>query len=63
MYSICILFINRSQDAIDHNRSQHVMVDCCRSKLVNVVSGVPQGSGWACMCSPCTPRSFLHYGE
>ena len=26
------------------NRSQHVMVDVCRSKLVNVVSGVPQGS-------------------
>ena len=26
------------------NRSQHVMVDCCRNKLVNVVSGVPQGS-------------------
>ena len=26
------------------NRSQHVMVDGCRSKLVNVVSGVPQGS-------------------
>ena len=26
------------------DRSQHVMVDCCRSKLVNVVSGVPQGS-------------------
>ena len=25
------------------NRSQHVMLDCCRSKLVNVVSGVPQG--------------------
>ena len=25
------------------NRSQHVMVDGCRSKLVNVVSGVPQG--------------------
>ena len=23
---------------------QHAMVDCCRSKLVNVVSGVPQGS-------------------
>ena len=28
------------------NRSQHVMVDGCRSKLVNVVSGVPQGSVW-----------------
>ena len=26
------------------NRSQQVMVDGCRSKLVNVVSGVPQGS-------------------
>ena len=26
------------------NRSQHVMVDGCRSKLVNVVSGVTQGS-------------------
>ena len=27
------------------DRSQHVMVDGCRSKLVNVVSGVQQGSG------------------
>ena len=26
------------------NRSQHVMVDGCQGKLVNVVSGVPQGS-------------------
>ena len=26
------------------NRSQHVMLDGCRSKLVNVASGVPQGS-------------------
>ena len=26
------------------NRSQQVMVDGCRSKLVNVVSGIPQGS-------------------
>ena len=26
------------------DRSQHVMVDGCRSKMVNVVSGVPQGS-------------------
>ena len=25
------------------NRSQHVMVDCCRSNLDDVVSGVPQG--------------------
>ena len=26
------------------NRTLHVMVDGCHSKLVNVVSGVPQGS-------------------
>ena len=26
------------------NRPQYVVVDGCRSKLVNVVSGVPQGS-------------------
>ena len=26
------------------NRSQHVIVDGCQSKLVNIVSGVPQGS-------------------
>ena len=26
------------------NRSQYVMLDGCRNKLVNVVSGVPQGS-------------------
>ena len=26
------------------NRSQFLLVDGCRSKLVNVVSGVPQGS-------------------
>ena len=26
------------------NRSQYVLVDGCRSKLVNVASGVPQGS-------------------
>ena len=29
------------------NRSQHVMVDGCTSKRVNVVSGVPHGSVWA----------------
>ena len=26
------------------DQSQHVMVDGCRTKLVNAVSGVPQGS-------------------
>ena len=36
------------------NRSQHVMMDGCRSKLVNVMSGVPQGSFWG-------PLSFILY--
>ena len=28
------------------NRSQHVIVDGCRSKLVDVVSGLQQGNVW-----------------
>ena len=36
------------------NRSQYVVVDGCRSKLVNVVSGVPQESVLG-------PQSFLLY--
>ena len=36
------------------NRSQHVMVDGCRSKLINVVTGVPQGNVLG-------PLSFLLY--
>ena len=37
------------------DRSQHVMIDGCRSKLVNVVSGV----FWAHYCSSYTPLSFF----
>ena len=41
------------------NRSQHVMVDGCRSKLVNILTGVPQGSGLGRHCSPCTLRRIF----
>ena len=48
LYRLCFMSIGGSVLSIlTHflsNRSQQVMVDGCRSTLVNVVSGVPQGS-------------------
>ena len=48
LYKLCSVGIGGSVLSILtqflSNRSQQVMVDSCRSKLVNVVSGVPQGS-------------------
>ena len=35
---VCVVYT----DTVSIKRSQHVMVEGCRSKLVNVVSGVPQ---------------------
>ena len=43
------------------NRSQHGMVDGCLSKLVNVVSRVPQEVFWARHFSSCTPWSFFSF--
>ena len=47
LYKLCSVGIGRSVLSIFSqflsDRSQHVMVDGCRSKLVNVVSGVPEG--------------------
>ena len=58
LYELCSLGIGGSIQSILtqflSNRSQQVMVDGCRSKLVNVVSGVPQGSVW-------DPLLFLLY--
>ena len=48
LYKLCSVGIGGSVLSILtqflSDRSQHVMVDSLRSKLVNVVSGVPQGS-------------------
>ena len=58
LYQLCFVGIEGSVLSILtqflSNRSKHVMVDGCRSKLVNVVSGVPQGSVWG-------PLLFLLY--
>ena len=46
------------------NRPLQVMVDGCRSKLVNVVSGVVQGSVLGPLfryCSSCTLRCFFPF--
>ena len=48
LYKLCSVGIRGSGLSILteflSNRSEQVMVDGCRSKLVNVVSGVPPGS-------------------
>ena len=48
LYKLCSMGIGGSVLSILtrflSNRSQHVMVDSCRSKLANIISGVPQGS-------------------
>ena len=48
LYKLCSVGIGGSELSILtqflSSRSRHVMVDGCQSKLVNVGSGVPQGS-------------------
>ena len=48
LYKLCSVDIGGSVFSILtqflSDRSQHIMVDGCRSKVVHVVSGVPQGS-------------------
>ena len=41
------------------NRSQHVMLNGCMSKLINVMSGFRRAAFWALCCSSYTPRSFF----
>ena len=43
------------------NQWQHIMVDGCRSKHFNVVSGVPQGSVSGMLLRLCTLRSSFPF--
>ena len=65
LYKLCSVGIGGSVLSILtqflSNRSQHVMVDGCRSKLVNDMSGVLQAVFWAHYCSSCTPQSFFAF--
>ena len=65
LYKLCSVGIGGSVLSIFteflSNRPQQVMVDGCRSKLVNVVSGVLQGSVLGRYCSSCTLRSFFPF--
>ena len=61
LYKLCSVGFGGSVQSIltqfQSNRSQQVMVDRCRSKVVNVVCR--RSVFWACYCSSCTLRSFL----
>ena len=68
LYKLCSVGIGGSMLSVLTqfltNRSQHVLVDGCRSKFVKVVSGVPQGS----VLGPLlfllyTSERFFHFRE
>ena len=44
-------------------QSQHVMVDCCRSKLTNITSGVPPQCFGPVIVPPVDFRAFFHTGD
>ena len=66
LYKLCSVGIGGSVLSIITefllNRSQEVMVDGCRSKLVNVVSGVPQCFG-PVIVPPVHFGAFFHFGK
>ena len=65
LYKLCSVSIGGSVLSIFaqflSKRSQHIMVDRCRSKLLNVASLVPESVFWARYCSSCTLRSFFQF--
>ena len=69
LYKLCSVGIGGSVLSILtqflSNRSQHVMVDGCQSKLIYFLSGVRRAVFWA-LIPPGTPvhfRAFFHFGK
>ena len=62
LYKLCSVGIGGSVLSILtqflSNRSQHVIVDGCRSKHVNLVSGVPRGDFGPLLFLLCTSELF-----
>ena len=67
LYKLCSVGIGGSVLSILteflSNESQQVMVDGCRSKLVNVVSGVLQGSVLGPLLFLLSLLAFFHFGK
>ena len=70
LYKLCSVGIGGSVLSIStqflSNQSQQAMVDGCRSKLVNIVSGVPHGAGQCfgpIVVPPLHVRAFFHFGK
>ena len=68
LYKLCSVGIGGSVLSILtqflSNRSQHVMVDGCRNKLVNVVSGVPcRAVFWPVIVPPVHFGAFFYSGK
>ena len=70
LYKLCSVGIGGSVLSILtqflSNRSQHLMVDGCRSKLVNVASGLRSAAGqcfWTVIVPPVHIGAFFHFGK
>ena len=67
LYRLCSMGIGGSvlciQTPFLSNRSQHIMVDGCRSKLVDIVSKCRRALFWPVIVPSVHFRAFFHSGK